>query len=151
MSMLFVVAIDGVIVAHSRNKKVCKYYAKHYMESHPDSVCSVLKSISGDKESLKKDDDYELVCVGKIYIQRKYEQAYLIYGCPDIQEYKEAVRLLNKELLEEPNLLKLMKINDSINLLKEQWYERSHYVPTCKEMELLRQQLIEYEYCVYGT
>lgn len=149
--MFYVVAIDGTITAHSKSKKVCKHYAKHYMESHPDSICTVLKVVSKNNETLQIDDECELIRVGKIYIQRKYEQAYLVYGYPDEQEYKESIRLLHKELLKESKLLNMMKISENIGFLMSRWYELSHYVPTCSEMDALRQQLLEYEYCVYGN
>lgn len=147
---MYYAAIDSRLTAYHSSKKVVNKYVKWYAKSHPESVCLLVKDASLTKSGkLKLSDEYELVQVGKIFIQRKYEEAYLVYGCSDASTISDAINLLQKELLKVDKITKAMEINEGIRMLEKIKQDMNRYIPSCDEMESLVQSMMEWRYCVY--
>lgn len=146
---MYYAVINGELTAYHKSKKVVNKYVKGYAKSHPESNCLLVRDVSADSNKPKIDPDKELVSVGKILIQQKYEEVYSVFGLGDTSNISHAIDLLHKELLLEKNFIKLLQINEALKLLEQRKYEDTHYVPSCEELNELLASFAEWQYHMY--
>lgn len=146
---MYYAAIDGELTAYHSSKKVVSNYVKKYSECHPESSCVLMRDVSGNNDTHKLDDGCELIQMKKIYLQRKYEDAYCIYGCGDTTSITHAIKLLESELIHERSYFNMLQILEVIRILKQYKYDTSHYIPSCTEMDGIVETVRDWQYSMY--
>ena len=148
---MYYAVVDGRVVAYHKSKKVVSRYVKGYASSHPTTTCLLTKANHNLKDTrINSDGDMELMKMGKIYLQRKYEEAYYVYGYADVSTLKKCIKLLKKTLLHEKNFTKMIELNKGISELEAMKYDRLYYVPSISEMEDATVSVMEYRCKLYS-
>lgn len=149
---IYVAVINGKIVGWSHKKKIIDKYLKSYFKYHPSEEVLLAQIINSnvDYESIP---DQEIIHVGKIYLQRKYEEPYYISNDIDPSEVKlieSAILMLEDQLKNEFKMKKRKVLIERLTTLNDVLQNLEMYTPSIDEMEYALQSIEEWRNCVYG-
>ena len=153
MKSVYIALIEGQVTAFHHKKSVIEDYLRAYKDSNPTDECYIAKA---KKESVKDTKSYqELYLVEvyeNIYIQNKYQDAYMSLIVSDDVHIFESMKSEVMNALSADNLSKKQRKNmiNSLKTLNE--IERSgniYYVPTIKQLEYANNDLERYRNEIY--
>ena len=153
MKSVYIALIEGQVTAFHHKKSVIEDYLRAYKDSNPTDECYIAKA---KKESVKDTKSYhELYLVEvyeNIYIQNKYQDAYMSLIVSDDVHIFESMKSEVMNALSVDNLSKKQRKNmiNSLKTLNE--IERSgniYYVPTIKQLECANNDLERYRNEIY--
>lgn len=153
MKSVYIALIEGQVTAFHHKKSVIEDYLRAYKDSNPTDECYIAKA---KKESVKDTKSYhELYLVEvyeNIYIQNKYQDAYMSLIVSDDVHMFESMKSEVMNALSADNLSKKQRKNmiNSLKTLNE--IERGgniYYVPTIKQLECANNDLERYRNEIY--
>ena len=153
MKSVYIALIEGQVTAFHHKKSVIEDYLRAYKDSNPTDECYIAKA---KKESVKDTKSYqELYLVEvyeNIYIQNKYQDAYMSLIVSDDVHMFESMKIEVMNALSADNLSKKQRKNmiNSLKTLNE--IERGgniYYVPTIKQLECANNDLERYRNEIY--
>lgn len=153
MKSVYIALIEGQVTAFHHKKSVIEDYLRAYKDSNPTDECYIAKA---KKESVKDTKSYqELYLVEvyeNIYIQNKYQDAYMTLIVSDDVHIFESMKSEVMNALSADNLSKKQRKNmiNSLKTLNE--IERDgniYYVPTIKQLEYANNDLERYRNEIY--
>ena len=153
MKSVYIALIEGQVTAFHHKKSVIEDYLRAYKDSNPTDECYIAKA---KKESVKDTKSYqELYLVEvyeNIYIQNKYQDAYMTLIVSDDVHMFESMKSEVMNALSADNLSKKQRKNmiNSLKTLNE--IERGgniYYVPTIKQLECANNDLERYRNEIY--
>lgn len=153
MKSVYIALIEGQVTAFHHKKSVIEDYLRAYKDSNPTDECYIAKA---KKESVKDTKSYqELYLVEvyeNIYIQNKYQDAYMSLIVSDDVHMFESMKSEVMNALSADNLSKKQRKNmiNSLKTLNE--IERDgniYYVPTIKQLEYANNDLERYRNEIY--
>ena len=153
MKSVYIALIEGHVTAFHHKKSVIEDYLRAYKDSNPRDECYIAKA---KKESVKDTKSYqELYLVEvyeNIYIQNKYQDAYMSLIVSDDVHMFESIKSEVMNALSTDNLSKKQRKNmiNSLKTLNE--IERGgniYYVPTIKQLEYANNDLERYRNEIY--
>ena len=153
MKSVYIALIEGQVTAFHHKKSVIEDYLRAYKDSNPTDEGYIAKA---KKESVKDTKSYqELYLVEvyeNIYIQNKYQDAYMSLIVSDDVHIFESMKSEVMNALSADNLSKKQRKNmiNSLKTLNE--IERGgniYYVPTIKQLECANNDLERYRNEIY--